>query len=71
MVITISNSSSDPASVRCRGCALSTRCLAMAIPRLFVAADMCVNFVAGRCLAMDVRTDSAIQAFRRHATTYF
>jgi hypothetical protein len=38
----------------------------MAIPHLFVAANMCFNFLAGRCLAMDVRTNSAIQAFRRH-----
>jgi hypothetical protein len=42
----------------------------MAIPRLFVAADMCVSFLAGRSLAMDVRTDSAIQAFRRNATLH-
>jgi hypothetical protein len=49
---------------------LWTRCLAMAIPRLFVAADMCVNFVAGCCLAIDVRADSAIQAFSRHDTIY-
>jgi hypothetical protein len=25
--------------------------------------DMCVNIVVGRCLGMDVYTDSAIQAF--------
>jgi hypothetical protein len=37
----------------------------MVIPHLFVAAD--VDFVACRCLAMDVRSDSAIQAFRWHA----
>jgi hypothetical protein len=47
---------------------LSNRCLAIAIPHLFVAVDICVDFLAGRCLAMGVRTDSGIQAFRRHAT---
>jgi hypothetical protein len=35
----------------------------MAILHIFVAADMCVNFAAGRCLEIDVRSDSAIQAF--------
>jgi hypothetical protein len=35
----------------------------MAIPRLFVAADVCGNFVAGRWLAMDVYSASDIPAF--------
>jgi hypothetical protein len=35
----------------------------MALPHLFGAAEMYADFVAGRFLAMDVHSDSAIQAF--------
>jgi hypothetical protein len=37
----------------------------MAIPHVFVAADMCVNVAAGRYLATNVRADSAIQLLGR------